>query len=63
VGKPYGNRPCGKIGQRREENIKMDLTETEQVGVGWIQVAWDTDTGIQLSTWLSVFIFHTAGIS
>lgn len=63
VWKPKVNRPCGKIGQRCEENIKMDLTETEQVGVGWIQVAWDRDTGIQLSTWLSVFIFHTAGIS
>jgi len=36
VGKPKGNRPCGKIGQRCEENIKMDLTETERVGVGWI---------------------------
>jgi hypothetical protein len=34
LGKPKGNRPCYKIGQRCEENIKMDLTETEQVGVG-----------------------------
>jgi hypothetical protein len=63
AGKPKGNRPCGKIEQRCEENIKMDLTVTEQVGVGWIQVARDRDTGNRLSTWLSVFIFHTAGIS
>jgi len=63
VGKPKGNRPCGKTGQRCEENIKMDLTETEWVGVGCIQVAREKDTGIQLSTRLSVFIFHAAGIS
>jgi len=47
VGKPKENRPSSKIGQRCE-NIKMDLTETERMGVGWIQVAWDRDTGIQL---------------
>jgi hypothetical protein len=63
VGKPKGNRPCGKIGQRCEENIKTDVTETELVCAGCIQVAQDRDTGIQLSTWLSVFIFHVAGIS
>ena len=49
VGKPKGNRPCDKTGQRCEENIKMDLKEMEQVDVGWIKVARDRNTGIQSS--------------
>jgi hypothetical protein len=41
VGKPKGKRPLGRHRCRWEDNIKMDLRETEINGVNWIQLAQD----------------------
>jgi hypothetical protein len=37
--KPKGKRPFGRARRRLEDDIKMDLTETE--GVAWIQLVQD----------------------
>jgi hypothetical protein len=41
VGRPEGKRPLGRPRRRWEDNIKMDLRETEIDGENWIQLAQD----------------------
>jgi hypothetical protein len=43
VGKPEGQRPCGRPRRRWEDNIKMDIQEVRWVGMDWIDMAWDRD--------------------
>jgi hypothetical protein len=43
VGRPEGKRPLGRPRRRREDNIKMDLWETEFGDVDWIHWAQDRD--------------------
>jgi hypothetical protein len=43
VGKSKDKRPLGRPGHRWENNIKMDLRETEIDGVNWIWL--DQDRG------------------
>jgi hypothetical protein len=38
VGRPEGKRPLGRPRRRWEDNIKMDLRETEIYGANWIKV-------------------------
>jgi len=59
-GNPKETDHAAKLGRDVRRILKWIL-QKQRVGLGWIQVAWDRDTGIQLSAWLSVFIFHTAG--
>jgi hypothetical protein len=42
VGRPEGKRPLGRSRRRLEDNIKMDLTETQIDEANWIQMAQDT---------------------
>jgi hypothetical protein len=42
-GKAEGNKPVGRSGRRREENIKMDLREIVWSGMDWINLAQDRD--------------------
>jgi hypothetical protein len=35
VGMPAGGRPLGRLGRKREDYIKMDLTE-----IGWVCMDW-----------------------
>jgi hypothetical protein len=39
VGRPEGKRPLGRPRHRWENNIKIDLRETEIDGVNWIRLA------------------------
>jgi hypothetical protein len=39
VGKPEGNRPLGRLRQRWEDNIKMDLQEVGCGDMDWISLA------------------------
>jgi hypothetical protein len=39
VGRPEGKRPLGKPRRRWEDNIKLDLKETQIDGANWIQLA------------------------
>jgi hypothetical protein len=41
VGRPEGKRPMERHRHRWEDNIKMDLRETEINGVNWIWLAQD----------------------
>jgi hypothetical protein len=41
VGRPEGKRPLGRPRRRKEDNIKMDLTEIGIDGVNWIRLAQD----------------------
>jgi hypothetical protein len=41
VGRPEGNRPPGRRRRRWEDNIKIDLMETEIDGANWIRLAQD----------------------
>jgi hypothetical protein len=41
VGRPEGKRPLGRPRRRWEDNIKMDLRETEISGANWILLAQD----------------------
>jgi hypothetical protein len=41
AGKPERKRKLEDLGQRREGNIKMDLTEIGWVSVNWIPLAHD----------------------
>ena len=43
VGKPEGNRPCGRPRRKWEDNIKMDLQEMGCEGVDWFALAQDRD--------------------
>jgi hypothetical protein len=43
VGKPQRKRPLGRPRHRWENNIKMDLQEVGCGGMGWIELAQDTD--------------------
>jgi hypothetical protein len=43
VGKPEGRRPLGRPRRRWEDNIKMDLRETEFGDMVWIHWAQDRD--------------------
>jgi hypothetical protein len=43
VGKPEGKRPLGRPRHRWEDNIRMDLREIEEGGMGWIYLAQDRD--------------------
>jgi hypothetical protein len=42
IGRPEGKRPLGRSRRRREDNIKMDLTETGIDGMNWIRLAQDS---------------------
>jgi hypothetical protein len=41
VGKPKGKRSLGRPRRRWEDNIKMDIRETELDGANWIRLAQD----------------------
>jgi hypothetical protein len=41
VGRPEGKRPLGRPRRRREDNIKMDLSEIGIDEANWIQLAQD----------------------
>jgi hypothetical protein len=43
VEKPEGQRPPGRLRCRWEDNIRMDLMETEWEVVQWILVSQDRD--------------------
>jgi hypothetical protein len=43
VGRPEGKRPLGRPRRRWVGNIKMDLGETGQDCVSWIDLAQDRD--------------------
>jgi hypothetical protein len=43
VGKPEGKRPVGRHKDKWEDNIKMNIIETEQDGMGWVDLAQDMD--------------------
>jgi hypothetical protein len=43
VGKPEGKRPLGIPRHRREDGIRMDLTEIGLGGVNWIRLVQDRD--------------------
>jgi hypothetical protein len=43
VGKPEGKKPIGRQRRKWVDNIKMDLRESEWVGIDWIDLAQDRD--------------------
>jgi hypothetical protein len=43
VGKPERKGPLGKPRRRWEDDIRMDLRETEWEGVGWTRLVQDRD--------------------
>jgi hypothetical protein len=43
VGKPEGKRPLGRPRHKWEDDIKMDLRETEWDVMEWIDLAQDRD--------------------
>jgi len=44
VGKPEGKRPLERPRHRWEDNIKLDLQEVGQMGMGWIDLANNRDS-------------------
>jgi hypothetical protein len=43
--KPKGKRPLGRPKRRREDNIRMDLRETEWEDVDWMHLAFSCENG------------------
>jgi hypothetical protein len=43
VGKPEGKKPLGRPRRRREDNIRLHVTEIGLESVDWIQLAQDRD--------------------
>jgi hypothetical protein len=43
VGKPEGKRPLGRPRRRWKDNIRMDRREIGWGGMGWINLAQDSD--------------------
>ena len=43
MGKPERKRPLGRPRRRFEDNITIDLQEVGCKGMGWIELAQDTD--------------------
>jgi hypothetical protein len=43
VGKPEGKRPLGRQRRRWVDNIKIDIRETDWVGMDWIDLGQDRD--------------------
>jgi hypothetical protein len=43
VEKPEGKRPLGRPCHRWEDGLRMDLKETDWVGVDWNRLAQDRD--------------------
>jgi len=43
IGKPEGTRLLEKLRRRWEDNIRMDLRETEWEGVDWLHLAQDRE--------------------
>jgi hypothetical protein len=58
VGKPERKRPLGKLTRRWEDNIRMDLEETECEGAGWIHLAQIKDQRQALINTVITFRFH-----
>jgi hypothetical protein len=50
VGKPEGGRPLGIPRHRQEDNIKIDLQEVGNGGLGWIELTEDRDRWWALMT-------------
>jgi hypothetical protein len=44
IGKPEGKRPLGRPRRRREDNIRMDLTEVGWRGVDWMHLVQNRDS-------------------
>jgi len=42
-GSPKGRRPLGRLRQRREDNIKMELQEAGREDIDWNALAQDRD--------------------
>jgi hypothetical protein len=64
VGRPEGRRPLGSPRRRWEDNIKMDLRETEFEDVDWIHLARDRNTWRALvNTVMNLRVLYNAGIS
>jgi hypothetical protein len=43
VGKPEEKRPVGRLGLRREDNIKINFQEVLIRGIDWFELAQDMD--------------------
>jgi hypothetical protein len=43
MGKPWTNRPLGRLRCRWENNIKMDLRDLGRGSIDWIDLAQDKD--------------------
>jgi hypothetical protein len=64
VGIPEGKRHLGGSRQRWEDNITMDLQETELVVVDWIDLAQDRSMGRALvNEIMNIRISYNAGNS
>jgi len=48
AGKSEGKRPLGRLRQRWEDNIRIDLKETGWEGVEWMHLAQDRDQRLAL---------------
>jgi len=58
VEKPEGKRPLGRIRNRWENNIKMDLQEVGFGGMDWIELAQDRDRWRALVNVVRTFGYH-----
>jgi hypothetical protein len=48
VGKPEGKRPLGRPRRRWADNSKMDLQEVGCEGMGWMELAQDSNSWREL---------------